>query len=187
MKINKQYLMNIFGAQYYSMSNATELAYNYEYLLAEKNNILERLKNKSLKKLSEIILEDWELDILLLQETPNFYDGSKNLQNYKAYYNLEELFLVKVLKRTAVSPEKLTQQEIEKLYNFIRSQRKVENIITKSGNGLVLDKETLDKLINLIEKRVLTAGHNIHIYEQICNRLGLIKQKDTHCLGLKVS
>lgn len=185
--INERFLRNIFGKVYTSLHNVQELVFNYEYLLEEKKKLLEKIDGYlNSNSSTRIILEDWEIDLLLLQDTPIIYERNEETINFKNYYSLYELDLIKLLKKISVSPESISEKELERLYDFIRNRSKVEKTIEKSGNGLSLDIQTLDKLIFLIKRRVVTNGKNINIYERLCKKLNLTKEYN-YSLEYKIS
>ncbi len=174
MMSNQQVLQEIFGKVYTSFIPQEDLLANYKVLLAEKQNLLIRL---STIKESRVSLESWEIDLLLLPELKD--------SEFPQYFSLEELKLIEIFKKAAYQPEIITKEEQEKLYGIIRNRSKIEEILNTSGNGLSLDNQTLEILISLINKRKLTVGKTIELYEELCVKLGLSKAKQSKKLEYK--
>lgn len=176
----KSYLQGIFGTIYIQLSSSIdELASNYIKLLEEKSNLLKKINSfiYSSNPTSKITLESWELDLLQLQENPVPYKKEKSI-SYPLYYSLQEQTIIDTLKKAAYENEPISEENFKTLYDFIRNRGRVEKIIEESGNGLKLDAITLEKIMNLTNNRVVTAGKSISLYEELCNKLGLTKKEE---------
>ena len=176
----KSYLQGIFGTIYIQLSSSIdELASNYIKLLEEKSTLLKKINSfiYTSNPTSKITLESWELDLLQLQENPVPYNKEKSI-SYPLYYSLQEQTIIDTLKKAAYENEKISEENFKTLYDFIRNRGRVEKIIEESGNGLKLDAITLEKIMNLTNNRVVTAGKSISLYEELCNKLGLTKKEE---------
>lgn len=177
-----EYLQEVLGSVYISTRNQDELLFNYSFLLQEKKSILNKIRNLlMLDEDTSITLEDYHIDLLMLQSDIIIYDSNNNVIEYPNYYSEEQLTIINLLKKIAYNPETLTNQEILLLIKFFRNRKLVEDILSSSGNGLKLNKRTLSRVMTLFEGYTPTTGKNITIYESLCTKLSLTK-KDTHTL-----
>ena len=181
-----RYLQGIFGTIYMNFTPEQELYNNYNRLLEEKHNLLNRFYYQlSAEPTKRITIEDWELDLLLLPDKTVNYQ--KRPLQFPNYYNIDELRIISILKSIAYQPEKITPEQQEELYIFIRNRSRIEAIINYSGNGLSLDNIVLERILNLTNSRILTNGKFIKTYENLCQRLGLTNKKNNPRLELKIS
>ena len=177
-----EYLQEVLGSVYISTRNQDELLFNYSFLLQEKKSILNKIRNLlMLDEDASITLEDYHIDLLMLQSDIIIYDSNNNVIEYPNYYSEEQLTIINLLKKIAYNPESLTNQEILLLIKFFRNRKLVEDILSSSGNGLKLNKRSLSRVMTLFEGYTPTTGKNITTYESLCTKLSLTK-KDTHTL-----
>ena len=177
-----EYLQEVLGSVYISTRNQDELLFNYSFLLQEKKSILNKIRNLlMLDEDTSITLEDYHIDLLMLQSDIIIYDSNNNVIEYPNYYSEEQLTIINLLKKIAYNPESLTNQEILLLIKFFRNRKLVEDILSSSGNGLKLNKRSLSRVMTLFEGYTPTTGKNITTYESLCTKLSLTK-KDTHTL-----
>lgn len=175
------FLREVLGNVYVSQKQE-EIVYNYSFLLREKKTILNKIRNVlMLDEDTTITLEDWHLDLLQLQSDIIIFDSNNNVIEYPTYYSLEQLTIIRILKKTSYNPDKLTAQEIELLIKFFKNRKLVEDILAASGNGLKLNKRALSRVMTLFEGMTPTTGKNITTYESLCNKLSLTKN-NSHIL-----
>ena len=177
-----EYLQEVLGSVYISTRNQDELLFNYSFLLQEKKSILNKIRNLlMLDEDTSITLEDYHIDLLMLQSDIIIYDSNNNVIEYPNYYSEDQLTIINLLKKIAYNPETLTNQEILLLIKFFRNRKLVEDILSSSGNGLKLNKRSLSRVMTLFEGYTPTTGKNIITYESLCTKLSLTK-KETHTL-----
>ncbi len=166
-------IKEIFGIGYCTMNNQSTLTDNYNNILSERGYLLSKLyyfiDNTAISSVYAITTSD--LDLLCFN---TFKYPINQPEEYPKYYGQEELNLIRVLKKLALTKEEFTQEDCQVLYSFIRNRKKVEDIISISTyNKLLLDKKTVEQLLALITKHVLPLGHTIKIYESLCHDLNL--------------
>ena len=177
-----EYLKELLGSVYISTRNQDELLFNYSFLLQEKKSILNKIHTHLMyDEDTSITLEDYHLDLLMLQSDTVIYDSNNNVIEYPNYYSEEQLTIINILRKVTYNPESLTNQEILLLIKFFKNRKLVEDILSSSGNGLKLNKRSLSRVITLFEGYTPTTGKNIITYESLCTKLSLTK-KDTHTL-----
>lgn len=177
-----EYLKEVLGTVYISTRNQDELLYNYSFLLQEKKSILNKIHTHLMYDEDTIItLEDYHLDLLILQSDTIIYDSDNNVIEYPNYFSNNQLTIISLLKKATYNPDKLTNEEILLLIRFFKNRKLVEDILSSSGNGLKLNKRALSRVMTLFEGFTPTVGKNITIYESLCTKLSLTK-KDTHTL-----
>lgn len=177
-----EYLKEVLGSVYISTRNQDELLFNYSFLLQEKKSILNKIHTHLMyDEDTTITLEDYHIDLLMLQSDTILYDSNNNVIEYPNYYSEEQLTIINLLKKITYNPESLTNQEILLLIKFFKNRKLVEDILSSSGNGLKLNKRSLSRVMTLFEGYTPTTGKNIITYESLCTKLSLTK-KDTHTL-----
>ena len=177
--VNKNDIQNVFGYGYTSVNDTMTLTDNYNSLLSRRGNLLSKLYYfidiSAVANTYTLSLLD--IDLLSFNETEATKSSFKSIIYFPQYYNYEELMLFSILKRIAIK-EELTTEEIKILYDFIRSNYRIEQMLNKSGSGnLVVDKKTIEELLSLVSKRQLTIGHKIRIYENLCRELNFASSK----------
>lgn len=177
--VNKNDIQNVFGYGYTSVNDTMTLTDNYNSLLSRRGNLLSKLYYfidiSAVANTYTLSLLD--IDLLSFNETEATKSSFKSIIYFPQYYNYEELMLFSILKRIAIK-EELTKEEIKILYDFIRSNYRIEQMLNKSGSGnLVVDKKTIEELLSLVSKRQLTIGHKIRIYENLCRELNFASSK----------
>ena len=180
-----EYLKEMLGIVYVS-NRKDDIVNNYSILLNEKKKLLDKIRNNLMLDECSITLEDWHLEILQLQSDKVIFDKNKKVIEYPKYYSQEELIIIKILKRITYTPEELKQEEMLKLIKFFKNRKLVEDILSSSGNGLILNKRALQKVMKLFDGYTTTTGKNIMIYESLCTKLSLTK-KDDNLLEKKIA
>ena len=95
-----EYLKEVLGSVYISTRNQDELLFNYSFLLQEKKAILNKLRNLlMLDEDTSITLEDYHIDLLMLQSDTILYDSNNNVIEYPNYYSEEQLTIINLLKK----------------------------------------------------------------------------------------
>lgn len=182
----KKYLQGIFGTVYTTLSSEQEIYNNYNHLLESKKLVIQKIHSYLHSDVeNRFTLEEWELELLLLPNSPITYEKERKI-TFPVYYSIEELKIIDLFKNIAYQPDNTTKEQQEELYNFIKNRSRVEAIINNSGLGLSLDKTSLEKLLTLISTRTITSGRTIMLYERLCQKLGLTK-KTNPILELKIS
>ena len=177
-----QYLKELLGSVYISTRNQDELLFNYSFLLQEKKSILNKIHTHLMyDEDTPITLEDYHIDLLMLQSDTVIYDSNNNVIEYPNYYSEEQLTIINLLKKVTYNPDSLTNQEKLLLIKFFKNRKLLEDILSSSGNGLKLNKRSLSRVMTLFEGYTPTTGKNIITYESLCTKLSLTK-KDTHTL-----
>ena len=177
-----EYLKELLGSVYISTRNQDELLFNYSFLLQEKKTILNKINTHLMyEEDTTITLEDYHIDLLMLQSDTIIYDSNNNVIEYPNYYSQEQLTIINLLKKVTYNPDTLTNQEILLLIKFFKNRKLVEDILSSSGNGLKLNKRSLSRVMTLFEGYTPTTNKNITLYESLCTKLSLTK-KDTHTL-----
>jgi hypothetical protein len=177
-----EYLKELLGSVYISTRNQDELLFNYSFLLQEKKTILNKINTHLMyEEDTTITLEDYHIDLLMLQSDTIIYDSNNNVIEYPNYYSQEQLTIINILKKVTYNPDTLTNQEILLLIKFFKNRKLVEDILSSSGNGLKLNKRSLSRVMTLFEGYTPTTNKNITLYESLCTKLSLTK-KDTHTL-----
>jgi hypothetical protein len=177
-----EYLKELLGSVYISTRNQDELLFNYSFLLQEKKTILNKINTHLMyEEDTTITLEDYHIDLLMLQSDTIIYDSNNNVIEYPNYYSQEQLTIINILKKVTYNPDTLTKQEILLLIKFFKNRKLVEDILSSSGNGLKLNKRSLSRVMTLFEGYTPTTNKNITLYESLCTKLSLTK-KDTHTL-----
>ena len=177
-----QYLKELLGSVYISTRNQDELLFNYSFLLQEKKSILNKIHTYLMyDEDTPITLEDYHIDLLMLQSDTVIYDSNNKVIEYPNYYSEEQLTIINLLKKITYNPDSLTNQEILLLIKFFKNRKLLEDILSSSGNGLKLNKRSLSRVMTLFEGYTPTTGKNIITYESLCTKLSLTK-KDTHTL-----
>ncbi len=177
-----EYLKEVLGSVYISTRNQDELLFNYSFLLQEKKSILNKIHTHLMyDEDTTITLEDYHIDLLMLQSDTVIYDSNNNVIEYPNYYSQEQLTIINILRKVTYNPESLTNQEILLLIKLFKNRKLVEDILSSSGNGLKLNKRSLSRVMTLFEGYTPTTGKNITTYESLCTKLSLTK-KDTHTL-----
>lgn len=178
-------LKELFGVTYLSQNNCEELKNNYQELL--------NIKDACLKEISEFIkennssrmfsLESWKLELLLLKNP----SPSSN-ENFKTYYNLQELTFIRLLKQIATGTYEITEEDYKLLYYYIPNRLSIEQLITNSTYDILnLDLNTLKVINRITTQRNIPIGHNIRNYERLSYKLGLSKYPIGPNLELKAS
>ena len=177
-----QYLKELLGSVYISTRNQDELLFNYSFLLQEKKSILNKIHTHLMyDEDTPITLEDYHIDLLMLQSDTVIYDSNNNVIEYPNYYSEEQLTIINLLKKVTYNPDSLTNQEKLLLIKFFKNRKLLEDILSSSGNGLKLNKRSLSRVMTLFEGYTPTTGKNIITYESLCTKLSLTK-KGTHTL-----
>lgn len=177
-----EYLKELLGSVYISTRNQDELLFNYSFLLQEKKTILNKINTHLMyEEDTTITLEDYHIDLLMLQSDTIIYDSNNNVIEYPNYYSQEQLTIINLLKKVTYNPDTLTNQEILLLIKFFKNRKIVEDILSSSGNGLKLNKRSLSRVMTLFEGYTPTTNKNITLYESLCTKLSLTK-KDSHTL-----
>ena len=95
-----EYLKEVLGSVYISTRNQDELLFNYSFLLQEKKSILNKIRNLlMLDEDTSITLEDYHIDLLMLQSDIIIYDSNNNVIEYPNYYSEEQLTIINLLKK----------------------------------------------------------------------------------------
>ncbi len=179
-------LTDFLGNVYISNNNIDEATKNYSFLLEEKIKLISYL-HTIIQNESDVTLEQYQLDLLLLNSTPITYDDQNNIINYPTYYSIEELTLIDILKKISYNPESIIQEEYELLYRFFKNRLLIDNMLRSSGNGLRISSNLLSKLLKLFSTKRTTIGKNIKNYESLCKSLSLVKPSTNYKLEYKAT
>lgn len=166
-------MKDIFGIGYCTANDSTTLADNYNNILSERGYLLSKLyyflDNSALSSVCALTVSD--IDLLCFN---TFKHPLTKQDSYPQYYGIEELNIIRLLKKIALNKSELTESDYRELNSFIRNRKRVEDIISLSTyNKLLLDKKTIEQLLSLITRHVLPLGHTIKIYESLCHSLNL--------------
>lgn len=187
-KRNIESLRNIFGSAYLVLSNVDELTTNYQELEYQKKQLLERMQLFiSVPNPNKIMsIETWQFDLLLLEESKTEINPSD--YKYYTYYSFKELDFIKLLKSISQGKNNLTEEEYNLLYYFIHNKKAIEDMISNSGNNLlIITPQIVNILYHLSTTRHITVGHNIKAYERLCHNLDITKYPNGPELELKPS
>lgn len=149
-------IANLLGITYVMSKNPNEIEQTY--------NILNKTKDKLTDKIYDHIANDpvgkfrlnrRSLELLTLPTTTIDYETAD-------FYTLDELNLLSILRKVAEDIT-ITPEEFKRLQRFIGSHAKTQAIV--ESNGLNLDVDSLEKILEFTKSKTLPIGHNIRVFE----------------------
>ena len=135
-----QYLKELLGSVYISTRNQEELLFNYSFLLQEKKSILNKIHTHLMyDEDTPITLEDYHIDLLMLQSDTVIYDSNNNEVISEQFASFDYVI-----------------ELIDKYNPYIVSSDNI-NVFDKE-----IEKVSLD-IINIVNYYKEDVGSNVHL------------------------
>ena len=151
-------IANLLGITYVMSKNPNEVAKTYSILKSTKDKLIDKIYSHIANDpVGKFRINRRSLELLTLPTTSIDYETAN-------FYSLEELNLISILRKIAEDIT-ITPEEFKQLQKFIGTYSKAQSIV--EGNGLNLDTDSLEKILEFTKSKTLPIGHSIKVFEYL--------------------